>query len=78
MIKLLTKEALKLKGPNPFKNKYKESLKLSAEQRSILVGTLLGDAHLEPKGIHDKYRYSFCQKIGQEVYVRHLHNFFQD
>ena len=77
MKKLLTKELLKLKGPSPLKNEYKESLKLSKEQRCILVGTLLGDAHLEPKGI-DAYRYYFCQKDSQEDYVKHIHNWFQD
>jgi len=61
------------------KNKYKEGLKLSKEQRSILVGTLLGDAHLESRASkNDAFRYYFCQKLGQEVYVKHIHNLFHD
>ena len=47
----LTKDTLRLKGPHPFekKNQYKKSLRLSQVQRNIIVGTLLGDAHLEQR-----------------------------
>lgn len=68
---------LKLMGPNPLKKEYKKSLKLSQEQKSILVGTLLGDAHLEPSGIKEAYSYYFG-KVDQEVYVKHIYNLFQD
>ena len=46
----LTKDLLLLKGPHPLKNEYKSSLRLSQLQRDILVGTLLGAAHLESRG----------------------------
>jgi hypothetical protein len=74
----LTKEALKLKGPHPLKNQYKKTLKLSAVQKSILVGTLLGDGHLEARGKQTAYRYYFSQKLSQQVYVEYIHNYFID
>lgn len=72
----LTQEALKLKGPHPLKNEYKKTLKLSEIQRSILVGTLLGDAYLEPRGKAPTFRYIFSQKKSQQVYVEHVFSHF--
>lgn len=73
---------LTLKGPcqgHPLKNEYKKSLKLSDIQRNILVGTLLGDAHLESHGkINPMYRYCFSQKKESQVYVEHIYSFFED
>jgi len=74
----LTKDTLLLKGPHPLKNEYKASLKLSDIQRNIIVGTLLGDAHLEPKGPNISYRYYFSQKESQQVYVNHIYSHFED
>ena len=72
------KESLKLKGPHKLKNEYKKTLRLSNLQRSILVGTLLGDASLEPRGKVPVYRYVFSQKASQQVYVQHIYKHFED
>lgn len=74
----LIKNILLSKGPHPLKNEYKKSLKLSSLQRNILVGTLLGDAHLEPRGKNPVYRYYFNQKESQQVYVHHIYSHFED
>lgn len=74
----LTKETLKLKGPHLLKNEYKKTLKLSDAQRGILVGTLLGDGHLESRSINPMYRYYFSQKLSQQVYVEHIYGYFED
>lgn len=76
-MKKLTKDTLTSKGPNPLKNEYKKTLKLSNIQRNILVGTLLGDAYLEPRGKAPNYRYIFSQKKAQQVYVEHIYNHFE-
>jgi hypothetical protein len=82
-----TKDILLLKGPHPLlqgsalraKNEYKKSLKLSQTQRNIIVGTLLGDAHLETRGeVNPAVRYYFSQKESQEAYVRHIYSHFED
>lgn len=74
----LTKDILLLKGPHPLKNEYKKSLKLSQLQRNIIVGTLLGDAHLEQRGQNPSFRYYFSQKESQEAYVNHIYSNFED
>lgn len=74
----LTKDTLLLKGPHPFKNAYKKTLILDDVQRDILVGTLLGDAHLEKRGQNPAFRYYFSQKESQQVYVNHIYSYFVD
>jgi len=73
---IMTKDTLLLKGPHPLKNEYKKSLKLTDVQRNIIVGTLLGDAHLESHG--KAFRYYFSQKESQFEYVFHIHSHFID
>lgn len=53
------------------KNRHKPSLRPSSFQRNLLVGTLLGDAHLEPKGTQPNcvYRYYFSQKESKKKKV---------
>lgn len=74
----MKKNILSLKGPHPLKNDYKKSLKLTQFQRNIIVGTLLGDAHLESKGLKPTYRYYFSQKESQKSYVYHIYSFFEN
>lgn len=73
----LDKQTLLFKGPHSLKNQYKKSLKLSQNQKDIIVGTLLGDAHLEPRGKNVMYRYCFSQKEGQREYVVHVYSNFE-
>lgn len=76
--KLTNVDNLQLKGAKKLKNEYKKSLKLSEEQRSILVGTLLGDAHLETRDTQLTARYCLDKKRGQEAYVRYVFSVFSD
>jgi hypothetical protein len=71
---------LNLKGPHPLKNEYKLSLKLKPYQRNIIIGTLLGDAHIESHGSSSKpsFRYYFNQKESQVSYVEHIFSHFID
>lgn len=47
---------------------YKKTLELSSLQQSLIVGTLLGDGHLETRDCK-KYRLKIEQGIDQQVYV---------
>lgn len=74
----LTKDTLHLKGPHPLKNEYKRTLHLTDTQRDLIVGTLLGDAHLEKRGQTPAFRYYFSQNDSQQVYVNHIYSYFVD
>jgi len=56
---------------------YKKRLRLSAEQREILAGLLLGDACLETQNRGRTYRLKIEQSAQHEPYVRHLHAAFE-
>lgn len=56
---------------------YKSSLKLSKRQREILVGTLLGDGHLETQNGGRTYRLKIEHSLKQQFYVSWLHEQFQ-
>jgi hypothetical protein len=56
---------------------YKLSLKLSKEQREVLVGLMLGDACLESQNAGRTYRLKIEQSAQHEAYVRHLHGLFE-
>lgn len=51
---------------------YKKTLKLTKEQRSILIGVLLGDAHLETQDQGQTYRLKFAQSVAHKPYLDHL------
>lgn len=55
---------------------YKKGLKLSDVQREVLVGVLLGDAHLETKNGGQSYRIKFEQSIKHKPYLDHLYMVF--
>ena len=54
----------------------KKSLKLTQRQREILVGLLLGDAHLETRDSGRTFRMKVEQSARHEAYVRHLKHAF--
>ena len=56
---------------------YKRGLKLSQEQREILVGLLLGDAHLETQNQGKTYRLKIEQSLKHQDYVQHLYEVFE-
>ena len=56
---------------------YKQKLKLSDLQREILVGLLLGDAHLETQNEGRTYRLKIEQSVAHSPYVMHLHDVFR-
>src|SRR5690606_15496728 len=58
--------------------KYKRQLKLSAVQREVLVGILLGDAHLEERPGGRVFRVKIEQSIGHAAYVHHLFEIFRE
>jgi hypothetical protein len=53
---------------------YKATLRLSDVQREIVVGVLLGDAHLETQNGGRSYRLKVEQAVRHAEYVRHLHS----
>lgn len=57
---------------------YKQKLKLSDNQREILVGTLLGDAHLESRDAGRTYRIKIEQSERHKDYVEHLYREFAE
>ena len=57
---------------------YKANLKLSETQRSILIGALLGDAHLETQDKRKTYRLKIEHSIKQTDYTDWLHNQFKE
>src|SRR3989339_1494762 len=52
---------------------YKRNLKLTKEQRAIIVGTLLGDGHLESSNKSRTYRLKIEHSIKQKEYVGWLY-----
>ena len=52
--------------------------KLSPVQREILVGTLLGDAHLRANKKKSKYQYVILQSGAHKEYVFHLYEIFKN
>lgn len=56
----------------------KKHLKLSKEQREILVGLLLGDGHLETQNSCRTYRLKVEQCVRHNDYVSHLYMVFKD
>lgn len=57
---------------------YKKNLKLTSEQREILVGVLLGDAHLETQNRGRTYRVKFEQSEKHKEYLWHLYEVFKN
>ena len=57
---------------------HKQTLKLSPWQRSIIVGTILGDGHLETKNQGRTYRLKIEHSIKQRFYVDWLYEQFSD
>jgi hypothetical protein len=56
----------------------KISLKLSDLQREMLIGLLLGDAHLETQNQGRTYRVKFEYSAEQSEYANHLYDSFRD
>lgn len=56
---------------------YKAQLKLTPEQREVLMGILLGDAHLETQNRGITYRLKVEQGDAHKAYVMHLFELFQ-
>lgn len=56
----------------------KKRLKLRREQREVIVGILLGDAHLETQNRGRTYRLKIEHPIRQREYVMHLYEIFRD
>ena len=56
---------------------YKRGLKLSQEQREVLIGLLLGDAHLETQNQGRTYRLKIEQGLRHQAYVQHLYEMFK-
>ena len=56
----------------------KQGLALTSRQRDIIVGTLLGDAHLETQNDGKTYRLKIEHSIDQMEYVEWLYHEFQE
>ncbi len=56
----------------------KRLLKLTKKQRSIIVGTLLGDSHLETQNNGRTYRLKVEHSVKQAIYVDWLYQQFRD
>lgn len=57
---------------------YKKTLKLTDKQRSILVGTLLGDGHLESQDNGKTYRLKVEHQLLQKDYTEWLYSQFKE
>lgn len=57
---------------------YKRTLKLTKEQREVLIGILLGDAHLESQNRGRTYRLKIEQSLAHQFYVEHLYQIFRE
>lgn len=57
---------------------YQQTLRLTPQQREVLVGILLGDAHLETRNHGRTYRLKIEQSAAHRVYVEHLYRLFED
>jgi hypothetical protein len=57
---------------------YKARLKLSAEQKEILIGILLGDATLQSQNRGRTYRLKVEHSIKQRAYVEYLYHIFKE
>jgi hypothetical protein len=55
----------------------KSSLKLTDTQREVLVGVLLGDAHLETQNSGRTYRVKFEYRAKHADYANHLYELFK-
>ena len=56
----------------------KKSLRLTQVQREILIGTLLGDAHLETQNDGKTFRLKIEHSLKQKCYVDWLYRLFQE
>jgi hypothetical protein len=56
----------------------KSSLKLTPLQRDILIGVLLGDAHLETQNRGRTYRVKFEYSLDHRAYTNHLYEIFSE
>ncbi len=67
---------------NPMNTKeireYKKTLELNDIQRSILVGTLLGDGHLETQDKGKTYRLKIEHQLAQKDYLEWIYNQFKE
>lgn len=54
----------------------KKGLKLTKKQREVLIGLMLGDAHLETRSKGHTYRLKIEQSKAHAAYVRHLYQLF--
>lgn len=57
---------------------YKKELKLKSHQREILVGTILGDGHLETQNNRMTYRLKIEHSEKQKKYVYWLYGYFKN
>lgn len=59
-------------------SEYKKNLKLSSNQKQILVGLLLGDGHLETQNNGRTFRLLIEQSVFHADYCDHLYSIFSD
>lgn len=59
-------------------SEYKKSLKLSSNQKQILVGLLLGDGHLETQNNGRTFRLFIEQSVVHADYCDHLYSIFSN
>ena len=57
---------------------YKSKLKLTREQRDILVGLMLGDGHLETQNQGKTYRLKIEYAVTRTDYCNHIYESFQE
>ena len=79
-IKLLQTEPIPklLRGRSKALKQLKQNLKLTLLQRQVLVGILLGDAHLSTMDKGQTYRLHVYQSEKHEAYTFHLYDIFKE
>lgn len=60
------------------KNRRKKTLKLTPLQREILIGVILGDAHLRTQDGGRTFSIRFSQNDIHKPYLDHLYHIFKD
>ena len=74
----ITERAKLLKGRSKALKQLKQNLKLTLLQKQVLVGILLGDAHLSTSDKGQTYRLHVYQSEKHEAYIFHLYEIFKE
>jgi hypothetical protein len=70
--------ALQVKLTRYYRTSIKSHLQLSTYLEEIIIGTILGDMHIEKSKTNSNPRLQFKQSIINKVYIEHLYSLFKE